>query len=80
MQHYEIADWALAGQKLKGVDHSLYFTILLPSMRNIFPAKQNGCISQQGYSALLLCANALVQTDLISSRRAGVSGGGFISP
>jgi N-acetylmuramoyl-L-alanine amidase len=43
MQHYEIADWALAGQKLKGVDHSLYFyNPFAPQCETFFPLNRTG--------------------------------------
>ena len=43
MQHYEIADWALAGQKLKGVDHSLYFyNPFAPQCVTFFPPNRTG--------------------------------------
>lgn len=41
--HYEIADWALTGGILKGVDHSIfYFNPFLPTCIDVFPPSGTG--------------------------------------
>ena len=41
--HYDIADWAIAGNKLNGVDHSLfYFNPFIPTCIFAFPPSGTG--------------------------------------
>lgn len=41
--HYDIADWAIANNKLKGVDHSLfYFNPYIPTCVEYFPPGGSG--------------------------------------